>query len=145
MRDFESSGECRMASRQKLCICNTWIFFPDGRTPHESDSQRRHDCKLWKNGHPIIAGSQSRGSQIKTTLETRMAASARSKVDSGSAIESSPVQHLHETPTSFTPRRLLDDQDRIFNLLAFLLVLASGMLLTSGFLAWAYSRMVTAQ
>lgn len=134
-----------MASRQKLCICNTWIFFPDGRTPHESDSQRRHDCKLWKNGQPIVVGSHARVNDARVIQCTTAVASVGSLDVSSTEFSSRNDPHCVEKPAIFERQRHLDGHRRAPNLVAFLLVLTSCMLLTSGFLAWAYSRMVTAQ
>lgn len=141
-RGYDVIRGYKMAPRQKLCICNTWIFFPDGRTPHESESQRRHDCRLWKNGRPLKLPPASTGLRELESMPLRPSCLVHIEGARTNPIEAS------DPPQTHCYREAVGD-DKIArkwcDLLAFLAVLAGCVLLTTGFLAWAYSRTVTAQ
>jgi hypothetical protein len=131
-----------MAPREKLCICNTWIFFPDGRTPHESESQRRHDCRLWKNGRPLTSQPASTGIRELESNSVSNPVVIHADTVSGKLIEASDPPQTHYYREAVGDDKSARDWR---DLLAFLAVLAGCVLLTTGFLAWAYSRTVTAQ
>lgn len=135
-----------MALRQKLCICNTWIFFPDGRTPHESESQRRHDCRLWKNGRPLKSLPASTGlRELESNESNSVSDPLVVRVDT---VPTKLLEAIVHPETRCSREAVGDDKGPTRgwrDLLAFLAVLAGCALLTTGFLAWAYSRTVTAQ
>lgn len=141
-RGYDVIRGYKMAPRQKLCICNTWIFFPDGRTPHESESQRRHDCRLWKNGRPLSLPPASTG-----LLELEPISVDRPQVVHVDGVPTRLIEAIDHPETPCSQEASGNDKNprNCRDLLAFLVVLTGCVLLTTGFLAWAYSRTVMAQ